>query len=143
MPRFRPLKHHSAEVWASIAAAGAAGSLLRYVISAEGGWGTIVLANVFGCAVLGVLVARGRVTPALAVGFCGGLTTFSGVCAQALAAAQGHPVGALSVDGGLVARLLPGALVLLAVNGVAGLLAFVVARRLARPAGGSHRTMPS
>jgi fluoride ion exporter CrcB/FEX len=133
MPRFHPLKHHSPAVWGSIAAAGAAGSLLRYAITAEGGWATIVVANVVGCAVLGGLVARGRITPALAVGFCGGLTTFSGVSAQALTAAQGHGIGALSLEGGLVARLLPGALLLLAINAIAGLVAFVVIRRLLRP----------
>lgn len=130
MPRIRPLKHHPPAVWAAIAGAGAGGSLLRYALTTGGGWLAIALANALGCAALGALVARGRATPALAIGFCGGLTTFSGVVAQALVAARGDGVGAVSAGGDFAARLFPGAVLLLVLNALVGLAAFLAARRL-------------
>ncbi len=133
MARFRPLSHHSLGVWVAIASFGALGSVLRYAITADGGWGAVVLANVLGCGVLGVLVARGRATPALGVGFCGGLTTFSGVAAQALTAAQGDAIGAASTAGDFALRLAPGAGLMLAVNGILGLVAFLAGRHLSGP----------
>lgn len=142
MARSRPSVHHSPGAWAAIAGAGAAGSLLRYAATADGGWAGVVLANALGCAVLGALLARGRATPSAAIGFCGGLTTFSGVAAQAMFAAQGHGVGALSAGGDVAAGLLPGAAALLALNALAGFVAFRLARGLGGavedPAGGAR-----
>jgi fluoride ion exporter CrcB/FEX len=136
MNRPRAASHHAPRVWIGIAAAGGAGSLMRYLVTAGGGWGPIVIANVLGCAILGVLVARGRATPALAVGLCGGLTTFSGVAAQASQAARGDQVAIAGTGAShLVMHGLAPALLLLAVNAVAGLAAFAAARR----AGGGPR----
>lgn len=66
----------------SIAVGAAAGALLRWRLATAlvFPWGT-TLANLLGCGILGLLVAR--LSPSstawalLAVGFCGSLTTFS------------------------------------------------------------------
>jgi fluoride ion exporter CrcB/FEX len=130
MTRVRAPKHHPPQVWLAIASAGGVGSLLRYLITAGGGWGPIVVANALGCAVLGVLVARGRATPALAVGFCGGLTTFSGVAAQASGLARGDHLAMAGTDlSGAAAHGLVAGLLLLAFNAAVGLAAFTLARR--------------
>jgi CrcB protein len=83
---------HAAQTWLLVAIAGAAGTLLRYVMGgvlarATGGvfpWETFVI-NALGCLAIGTVAGaldRGALIPpplrmALMVGFIGGFTTFS------------------------------------------------------------------
>lgn len=76
--------------WAYVAVGGAAGSVLRYAVGQALGppragafpWHTFAV-NVAGSLVLGVVLALApaddprHLRPLLAIGFCGGLTTFS------------------------------------------------------------------
>ncbi len=80
----------------------------------------LLLGNVLGCALLGVLVVRGDVVrrELVGLGFCGGLTSMSGV---ALAVA-------IDLDTGSPAD----AAVLVAVALVSGVAAFAAAASLAR-----------
>lgn len=94
----------TAQTWVFVAAAGAAGTLLRYVAggwlaNATGGrfpWETLAI-NVFGCLAIGVVagaVDRGALLPpslrtAIMVGFLGGFTTFSTFALEALRLASG------------------------------------------------------
>lgn len=80
-----------------VALGGAVGSVMRYVLAlaANGAgaaaghypWGTL-LANLIGCVLMGALLSRGQQLSAaqgllLGTGFCGGLTTFSSLEAEA------------------------------------------------------------
>ncbi len=72
-------------VLAAVFVGGALGTLLRAGLAelfpAPPGswpWGTFV-ANLAGAAILAVLVARKTTAPLLGAGFCGALTTFSGL----------------------------------------------------------------
>lgn len=111
----------------AVAVGAVVGSLLRWAGRGIGGdpplgtwhWGTF-LANVAGCVLLGFVVARAAhldpaVRAGVAVGFCGGLTTFSGLAVE---------VAAL-LDAGRVAVAVT-ALVTSAAVGTAG---FEIARR--------------
>lgn len=93
-----------AQTWILVAAAGAAGTLLRYVLGgwlakATGGafpWETLTI-NVLGCLTIGALAGaadRGAllsppVRMALMVGFVGGFTTFSTFALEAFRLASG------------------------------------------------------
>ena len=116
---------------AAIAFAGALGSLSRYGLTlaasaVPGGstlWGTTI-ANVLGCALLGVLtalgeaemVSQGRLMLALRVGFLGSLTTFSTFAAESSTLAQEGRWGASSAY--VLANLVIGWLVLMIASGV-------------------------
>lgn len=117
--------------WLQIALAGSVAALLRSVIVDGGGWLTLLTANTVGCLLFGVLVACGRATPALAGGFCGSLTTFSGVMLQARSAAAGIPLGATAVGGSFALPTgAPGVVTLLTLTVASGLAAFLAGRRL-------------
>jgi fluoride exporter len=104
-----------------VAAGGAAGSVLRWAAerrvtaSAPGGVpaGTLVV-NVAGSALLGLLVGLDAPTGVLALlgtGLCGGVTTFSGICLQAVEVGRLSPrraarYGAATLALGLVAATL-------------------------------------
>ena len=94
----------AAQTWLLVALAGAAGTLLRYLLGgwlarATGGlfpWETFVI-NVVGCLAIGALAAaldRGALLSpplrmALMVGLIGGFTTFSSFALEALRLGQG------------------------------------------------------
>lgn len=104
----------------SVAAGGAVGSVLRYLVSkvaakyGVGHWGTLAV-NVLGCLLIGILmamVAQGTLTERqkslLIVGVCGGLTTFSTFSWDAIQLFHRSPAMAmgyilLSLISGLVA----------------------------------------
>lgn len=106
----------------AVAAGGAAGSLARYGVGLWAGphaapgfpWATFAV-NVAGCLLLGLVLAALPAAPAgpwrelLAVGFCGGFTTFSTFGAETVALLQARAYGvaaayvALSVAVGLAA----------------------------------------
>jgi len=83
--------------WILIGLAGAAGTLMRYgiaIITGKMNWGftglPTLISNIIGCFLIGIIIslaAKGnRITEEvkviLAVGFCGGLTTFSSFTAE-------------------------------------------------------------
>lgn len=85
------------KTWTLIGLAGAAGTLLRYgiaVIVRKSDWGftglSTLISNIIGCFLIGIILSlavRGnRISEEtkiiLAVGFCGGLTTFSSFTAE-------------------------------------------------------------
>ncbi|HWK89203.1 MAG TPA: fluoride efflux transporter CrcB [Longimicrobium sp.] len=92
--------------WLYVALGGAAGALLRYAAGLWLGaprhvsfpWATFGV-NVAGSLVLGMVVAlvplddRRHLLPLLAVGFCGGLTTFSTFSLETLAMLQARAYG--------------------------------------------------
>ena len=119
------------ELWLAIAFGGALGTLARFGLSealpaagADWHWATLI-ANVTGAAALGVILVRlpnpasapSRLRAFLATGVCGGSTTFSTMQRELLA----------MIDGGHGALALSYA----AVSIVAGLVAVLVAVRLA------------
>jgi len=58
--------------------AGAAGAVLRYLVSLVGGAWSVLLVNVVGSFIAGLAIAlSGDLQLIVATGFCGGLTTFS------------------------------------------------------------------
>ena len=93
----------AAQTWLAVALAGAAGTLLRYVLGgwlarATGGvfpWETLII-NVTGCLAIGALTAaldKGALLPpelrmALLVGLLGGYTTFSSFALETLKLVQ-------------------------------------------------------
>lgn len=89
--------------WLLVAAGGATGSVLRALLAygllnatpKAWPWGTLA-ANVLGCALLGWLTARGMppgTRALLAVGLCGGLTTFSTWVAEVVLLQRQHHLG--------------------------------------------------
>lgn len=85
------------KTWILIGLAGAAGTLMRYgiaIITGKMNWGftglPTLISNIIGCFLIGIIIslaAKGnRITEEvkviLAVGFCGGLTTFSSFTAE-------------------------------------------------------------
>ena len=119
------------ELWLAIAFGGALGTLARFGLSealpaagADWQWATLI-ANVIGAAALGVILVRlpnpasapSRLRAFLTTGVCGGLTTFSTMQRELLS----------MIDGGHGALALSYA----AVSIVAGLVAVLVAVRLA------------
>ncbi len=58
--------------------AGAAGALLRYLVSLVGGVWAVLIVNVIGSFIAGLAIGfSGDLQLIVATGFCGGLTTFS------------------------------------------------------------------
>lgn len=91
----------------SVAAGGAAGSVLRYLVSKAaarygvGHWGTLAV-NVAGCLLIGIfmaMVAQGSLSDKqkalLVMGVCGGLTTFSTFSWDAIQLFQRSPAMAV------------------------------------------------
>lgn len=116
---------------AFVAAGGAVGAAVRWALveataGPDGGIaGPVLLANVVGCAVLGLLVGRGvagRPRLLFGVGLCGGLTTFS--------------TFAVEVAGALRNEDLSGAVGYTVLSVVGGLGAFVLGRRTGRATAG-------
>ena len=130
----------------AVALGGALGTLVRVlaavplVLVVDGlGWARLLVVNVIGAGVLGVLVARRATSPVLqrrwpllATGLLGGATTFSSMVVAA--GRLGHELGL--VDPGS-ARMRPSGLALslgyLAASVLLGLAAHTSARRLAAP----------
>ncbi len=94
--------------WLLLAFGGTLGAASRWAIG-ELGWSTVVtliLVNTVGALLLGVLVARRqpahhRARLAIGVGFCGGLTTFSGLAVetvQRLDGTIGSAIGFVTVS---------------------------------------------
>jgi CrcB protein len=125
------VRRGGAELWLAIAFGGALGTLARFGLAealpasgADWHWATLI-ANVVGAAALGVILVRlpnpargpSRLRAFLATGICGGLTTFSTMQRELLS----------MIDGGHGALALSYA----AVSIVAGLVAVLVAVRLA------------
>lgn len=104
--------------WLYVALGGAAGAVLRYAVALWVGaprgvgfpWATFAV-NVAGSLVLGLVVALvppgdpRRLLPLLAVGFCGGLTTFStfGLETVSLVQARAYGLAAAYVGASLAA----------------------------------------
>lgn len=106
--------------WAFVAVGGAAGALLRYAVGLALGparpgafpWPTFAV-NVAGSLVLGLVLALvpaddpRHLRPLLAVGFCGGLTTFSTFGYETVALLQARAYGtAVAYAGGSFALAL-------------------------------------
>ena len=106
--------------WVWVAVGGAAGSLLRYAVGQSLGpprpgafpWHTFAV-NVAGSLLLGIVLALvpaddpRHLRPLLAVGFCGGLTTFSTFGFETVALLQARAYGtALAYAGGSFALAL-------------------------------------
>ncbi|MEC8998818.1 MAG: CrcB family protein [Actinomycetota bacterium] len=117
----------SARELAFVAVGGAVGAAARWALieataGSDGGVaGPVLLANVVGCAVLGLLLGRGVAGSArllLGVGLCGGLTTFSTFAVEV--------ADALRTDD------LPGAIGYTVLSVVGGLCAFVLGRQTGR-----------
>ncbi len=113
-----------------VALAGGTAGALRFLVTQDGGWVPILVVNVVGCALLGVLMARRRASLPLAAGFCGGLTSFSALMVQARASAAGHGVPALGDAGVVLPAGAGGAILVLALHAGLGAVAFALARRL-------------
>lgn len=99
--------------WAFVAVGGAAGALLRYAVGQALGpgrpgafpWHTFAV-NVAGSLILGVVLALvpaddpRHLRPLLAVGFCGGLTTFSTFGYETVALLQARAYGTAAAYAG-------------------------------------------
>ncbi|WP_425082032.1 fluoride efflux transporter FluC [Ruegeria arenilitoris] len=120
MTQTRPAVRTTAITFAAVFVGGAAGSLLREALSAQIPGAPILTAtfgiNIVACFILGWLYAvRHRVHAHVlhlgAVGFCGGLSTFSSFVAELERMAATHLWGAISAAGleiavGLAAAIL-------------------------------------
>ena len=106
---------------ALVAAGGAIGAAARWVMleattgTGDGPAGPVLLANLVGCGLLGLLLGRGVGSSTrllVGAGFCGGLTTFSTFAVEVAEALRGSDVAGaigytvLSVVGGLATFLL-------------------------------------
>ena len=102
--------------WLAVAVGGAAGAVLRYAVALALGplrpgavpWNTLAV-NVAGSLLLGLVLSRvplddpRHLRPLLAVGFCGGLTTFSTFGYETLTLLQSRAWGtAVAYAGGSV-----------------------------------------